>query len=99
VSVTVQLPGPLRPFAQGRRQVTLDPPPSTVGEALEALWLLHPALRDRVLDEQGRVRPHVNVFVGTDNVRDGAGLDAGVPDGSEIAIIPAVSGGLPAGAV
>jgi sulfur-carrier protein len=96
VSVTVQLPGPLRPFAQGLREVTLDPPPSTVGEALAALWALHPALRDRVLDEQGRVRPHVNVFVGTDSIRDGAGLDARVPDGSEIAIIPAVSGGLPA---
>ena len=98
MSVTVQLPGPLRPFAEGRRQVTLDPAPATVGEALGLLWTLYPALRERVLDEQGRVRPHVNVFVGTDSIRDGGGLGARVPDGSEIAIIPAVSGGARAAA-
>jgi molybdopterin synthase sulfur carrier subunit len=93
VSVTIEIPAPLRPFAEGRRQVTLDPAPPTVGEALAALWAHHPALRDRILDEQGRVRPHVNVFVGTQSIRDGAGLGARVADGSEIAIIAAVSGG------
>jgi molybdopterin converting factor small subunit len=46
------------------------------------------------LTEEGRVRPHVNVFVGADNVRDLGGLEVPLPDGScEIAILPAVSGG------
>jgi molybdopterin converting factor small subunit len=94
VSVVVELPGPLRPYAGGQRRVMLEPPPATVADALRALWLLHPALRDRVLDEQGRVRPHVNVFVGAESIRDAGGLAAAVPDGSEIAIIPAVSGGV-----
>jgi len=93
VSVTIAIPAPLRPLAEGLRQVTLDPAPATVGEALAALWARHPALRDRIVDEQGRVRPHVNVFVGSDSVRDSGGLKARVPDGSEIAIIAAVSGG------
>ena len=63
-----------------------------VGEALRAL----PAgARDRVLDERGRVRPHVNVFVGADNVRDTGGLATRLADGAELHVIAAVSGGAP----
>jgi molybdopterin converting factor small subunit len=50
-------------------------------------------VRDRILTEQGEVRPHVNVFVGDQSIRDTGGLATPVPDGAEIAIIPAVSGG------
>lgn len=94
MSLVVQIPGPLRPYADGRGRVTLAPGPRTVAEALGALWQLHPALRDRILDEQGRVRPHVNIFVGAESIRDLGGLAAAVADPCEIAIIPAVSGGL-----
>ena len=93
--VEFTIPGPLRPFAAGERRVVLAAPAATVAEALEALWLLHPGLRDRVLTEEGRIRPHVNLFVDVDNVRDLGGLDARLPSGScEIAILPAVSGGI-----
>ena len=44
-------------------------------------------------DATGDVRPHVNVFVGTDSSRWGGGLAMEVPDGAEISILPAVSGG------
>jgi molybdopterin converting factor small subunit len=89
MSVVVQIPAPLRPQAQGRREGR----PLTVGEALSALWAMHPSLRDRVLDEQGQVRPHVNVFVGAESIRDGGGLAMPITDTCVIAIIPAVSGG------
>jgi molybdopterin converting factor small subunit len=39
------------------------------------------------------VRPHINVFVGEENIRDEQGLSTKVPEGCEIAILPAVSGG------
>ena len=42
----------------------LDGEPATVGDALESLFKLHRALRDRVLTEQGDIRQHVNIFVG-----------------------------------
>ena len=41
-----------------------------MGDALAALGALHPGLRDRVVTEQGEVRPHVNVFVADVNIRD-----------------------------
>jgi molybdopterin converting factor small subunit len=94
VAVTFTIPGPLRPFASGESRAVLAAPARTVTEALEALWTLHPGLKARVLTEQGAIRPHVNIFVDADNVRDLGGLNARIPDSCEIAILPAVSGGI-----
>jgi MoaD family protein len=95
VSIVVRIPGYVREFTGGRSQVVLSASPATVGEALEALWTLHPGVRDRVVTEQGDVRPHVNVFVGTESIRFSGGLATPLADGAEISIVPAVSGGSP----
>ena len=60
---------------------------------LDALAAAHPAVGRRVRDEAGALRPHVNVFVGPDNVRDLDDLDTVVPEGAEVAVLAAVSGG------
>ncbi len=91
--ITVHIPAYLAGFAGGQRSLKLASSPTTVSEALDALWQLHPALRDRVLDEQGEVRQHINVFVGEESIRFANGLATAVPDRSEILIVPAVSGG------
>ena len=65
----------------------------TVSDALTALWTLHPGVRDRVINEQGQVRQHINIFVGDENMRYTGGLATPVSDGSQISIVPAVSGG------
>ena len=91
--VTVHLAAPLRVFAEGRSRVTLDAPAATVAAAFEALWAACPGVRDRVVTEQGEVRPHVSVFVGAESIRFTGGLRTPVPDGAEISILPAVSGG------
>ena len=64
-----------------------------MGDTLARLWGVHPGVRDRVVDERGEVRKHVNIFVGTESIRYLGGLSAPVRDGDEISIIPAVSGG------
>lgn len=66
---------------------------SDVAAALAALFALHPGLRDRIQNERGEVRPHVNVFVASENVRDLRGLETPLGEGAEIHILPAVSGG------
>lgn len=91
--LTVALPGALLPFAGGRAEVPLEAPCRTVGEALAALAGRHPGVVDRVLDERGEVRPHVNLFVDGENVRWLGGLDAAVGEGAVLTIVPAVSGG------
>lgn len=91
--VVILLPGPLQAYAGGRDAVRLDEPCPTVRDALDALARCHPGVRDRVLTEQGDVRPHLNVFVGTENVRFARGLATPVPPDGRLTILPAVSGG------
>lgn len=91
--VTFVLPGPLHSLAGGRQEVTVDAATPRVADALAALWIVHPALRNRVMTEEGRLRPHVNVFVGRESVRFTGGLDTPLRDGAPVAILPAVSGG------
>jgi molybdopterin converting factor small subunit len=93
MALAFHIPGYLRAFTGGAGRVDLERSPATVGEALEALWALHPGVRDRVVTERGDVRPHVNVFVGDESIRYTGGLATPVPEGSEISIVPAVSGG------
>ena len=93
MSVLFLIPGPLRGFTDGRSEVRLDQSPVDVGQALAGLWSLAPALRDRILDEQGQIRQHVNLFVGSESIRFTGGLSTAVTDGAEIMIVPAVSGG------
>ena len=91
--VTFFIPGPLRPFAEGRSQVVIEQSPATLADAMEALWKKYPGIRDRVLTEQAQIREHINVFVGNEDVRYTGGLQTPVADGAQITIIPAISGG------
>ena len=88
----VYLSGHLKQFAGGETEVSLPGSFSSVGEALGGLWSLHPALRERVLDEQGSIRTHVNVFIGDRSVKQSDGLATPV-DADELHIFNAVSGG------
>ncbi len=78
--------------AAGERRVAVDGA-GTVGEALEALLAAHPDLRERVLDESGRPRDHVNVLLNGEDVRGDDGLETPVEPGDELALFPPVSGG------
>jgi molybdopterin synthase sulfur carrier subunit len=73
--------------------VCVAEPCHTVADALASLAAQLPAVTDRVLTEQGELRPHVNVFVGTESVRFLDGLATELADGSTLTIVPAVSGG------
>jgi len=91
--VTFVLPGPLHPPLGARAPVTLGEGAATVSTALDALWSVHPTLRGRVLTDDGRLRPHVHVFVERESVRYTGGLATPVGEGALISILPAVSGG------
>ena len=87
------IPGPLRELAGDRTEVRVEGTAGSIEEALSLLWASCPAVRDRVVNELGEVRPHVNIFVDGLNIRDSGGLSAPVRDGAEIYILPALSGG------
>ena len=93
MSVTFHIPGPLRPFAGGRSQVELEVSAATLSDALQALWIACPGIRDRVVTEQGQIREHINVFVGEEDIRYTGGLATPISPGTEISIVPAITGG------
>jgi sulfur-carrier protein len=92
MATTVYLSGHLKSYTCGETQASLDANFATVGETLDSLWKVYPALRDRVLNEQGEIRQHVNIFVGSDDVKRLNGLDT-VMKTDELHIFNAVSGG------
>ena len=67
--------------------------PNTLADALSALWLVYPGLRDRIATEQGDIRTHINIFVGDNDIRFKGGLTCRIPDGAEISIVPNITGG------
>ena len=92
--VVVRLASALRAHAGGASRLELEvAEPVTVGAVVDALAVAHPGVGRRVRDEAGGLRRHVNVFVGADNARDLHGMGTVVPQGAEVAVLPAVSGG------
>ena len=83
----VTLRPPLRDLAGGQREIEVDG--STVEDVLRSLERSHPRLAGWVLDEQGRIRQHVGVFVNEDR----AAADAKVSPGDRVHVLPAISGG------
>jgi adenylyltransferase/sulfurtransferase len=67
---------------------------ATVGGALTVLAERHPDIRKHIFNESGQLRSFVNVFVGSDDVRQLQGLETPVHNGDEISIVPSIAGGL-----
>ena len=93
--VRVRIPSPLRSYTGGAEVGVAVPVlapelPPTVGGVLASLDLNYPGIRFRIVDEQGKLRPHVKLFVGSDATRD---LRAPIPAGSTLMIVAALSGG------
>lgn len=94
MSVQVRIPTILRTYTGGASEVSVEPGANdTLSGVLAALEAAHPGIRQRVLDEDGKLRRFVNVYVGEQDVRFAAGLDTPTPDGAKVSVIPAVAGG------
>jgi molybdopterin synthase sulfur carrier subunit len=90
-TVTLHVVGPLRTYCGGAEQLMIEA--GTVRAVLEDLERNQAALYRNLCDETGKVRPHLNVFVNADNIRDLNGVDAPLTPGDVVTILPAVSGG------
>lgn len=91
--ITIELPRALTRYARDERVVVVDEPCATVADALAALGARSPGALDRVMDERGEVRPHVNVFVDGQSIRFLGGLATPLSEKNTILIVAAVSGG------
>jgi molybdopterin converting factor small subunit len=91
MAVTVRLPGTMSAAVGGDTRVQATG--ATLDEVFADLDRRHPGFRAIVLDPGGGIRSYINAYVGDTDVRSSGGLQTAVPDGSEVMIIPAMSGG------
>ena len=82
----VVLRAPLSEMCGGRAHMLSG---TTVIEVLKALELAHPAVAGWVLDEQGLIREHINIFVNGER----SGEETPVDETDRVHVLPAISGG------
>ncbi|HVR88145.1 MAG TPA: MoaD/ThiS family protein [Candidatus Limnocylindria bacterium] len=89
--VTVRLHGAFSEFAGGARSAAVEA--SDVAGALAGLVVRHPGLAERLRDEHGKIRAHVNIFANDEEIGYLGGEATPLRDGDVVHIVPAVSGG------
>ena len=87
----VKIPTQLRSLTDDAPEVEAQG--STISEIVDDLEARYPGLKERLMDDSGKLRRFVNIYVNDEDVRflDGTGTE--VPDGAKLSIIPAVAGG------
>lgn len=89
---TVIIPTPLRKFTNNTAKLNINA--GNVQDVVNDLSLNFPELKRHLLDENGKIRSFVNVFVGDDDIRDLQQENTSVKDDSVISIVPAIAGGI-----
>ena len=91
MAVTVRIPVPLQKMTKDQPIVTIDA--TSIREMIDRLEAAYPGIASSIVDDSGKIRRFVNVFVNEENVRSLSGENTAVKDGDEVSIIPAIAGG------
>ncbi|MBA3345475.1 MAG: molybdopterin-synthase adenylyltransferase MoeB [Gemmatimonadales bacterium] len=94
MSVTVSIPTPLRTFTGGHDAVELSG--GTVGEVLDGLLTAHTGLKRHLVQEDGRLRNFVNLYLNDTDIRQLDSTATPVSEGDVLTIVPSIAGGSPA---
>ena len=89
--VQVRIPTPLRRFTAGSEEVSAAG--ANVGTVVEDLERQFSGIKERLCDEEGKVRRFVNIYVNGDDIRFLKDLETELKDGDEVSIVPAIAGG------
>lgn len=85
------IPTPLRKFTENHG--SLDTRGNTVKEAISELTATYPDLKKHLLDDEGRIRQFVRIYVGEDDIKSLEQENTNVGGDTIISIIPAIAGG------
>lgn len=91
MSVQVSIPTALRKLADGKDEVAVEG--ATVREAIEGIRASWPQLAEQLVDESGKLRRFVILYVNDEDIRFADGIDTALEDGDELTIVPAIAGG------
>jgi molybdopterin converting factor small subunit len=91
MAVIVRIPTPLQGLTNNMAEVAAEG--GTIRELMSHLDQKYPGLKERIYDENGRLRRFVNVYVNDEDIRFMDNEDTAVQDGAEVSIIPSIAGG------
>ncbi|MFN3492745.1 MAG: MoaD/ThiS family protein [Anaerolineales bacterium] len=89
----LRIPTPLRAYTNG--QSTVNVTGKNVSEVLIDLTVQYPTIKPHIFNEEGALRPFVNLFVGESNIKDLQGVDTPISENDKVMLIPSIAGGLP----
>lgn len=89
--IAVRVPAPLQKLTQDREEVKADG--ANIKELIEDLEKSFPGIKERICDEQGKVRKFINIYVNGEDIRFLQQAETPLKDGDEVSIIPAIAGG------
>ncbi len=92
MAILVRIPTPLQKFTKNQSEVRVEG--ETVSEVIGQLDAQFPGVRERLCDDNGAVRKFINLYLNDEDIRFMDGEETGVKDGDELAIIPAIAGGV-----
>ncbi len=92
MAISVKIPTPLRKLTDGNSTVSVSG--SNITNIISDLENKYPGIKDRICEENGEIRPFVNIFVNGEDIRYLAGLNSKLSEDDEVSIVPAVAGGI-----
>ena len=89
--ITLKIPSPLRTYTGGQAAVQVKG--KTVSEALESLVAQHPDLRQHLFNGKDELRPFVNLYLNSEDIRHLQKLATPIQDEDRLMIVPSIAGG------
>lgn len=91
IMAKVIIPTPLRKLTAN--QSTFETSGVTVQEAIEELANQYPDLKQHILDEKGKIRPFIRIFVEDEDILGLQNEQTPITSNSTVSIVPAIAGG------
>jgi sulfur-carrier protein len=91
MTIPVRIPTPLRKLTLN--QEVVEAKGATIREVIDSLESNYPGLKERICDEQDRIRRFVNIFLNDEDIRFLKESETPVKSGDEVSIVPAIAGG------
>ncbi|MEW6007901.1 MAG: MoaD/ThiS family protein [bacterium] len=100
MAIKVLIPSVLQKLTQGESEVEVRKEScyrcqniENVGDLIEELDATYPGIKERLCDEEGKIRRFINIFVNGEDIRFLNQDKTEIKDNGEVSIIPAITGG------
>jgi len=91
MSILVRIPTPLRKITKGQDKAKVEA--TSIADLVDNLDKQFDGLKSRLLDDQGKLKEFINIYLNGEDIRFLSGLETITKSGDEVSIVPAVAGG------